>query len=148
MVVVAVGADGEVDDPVPVKIAQSVHRDTEEIRARQGPGEEALGRADLLMPLDGSVRIQEEDPHRAPIGVAVVVEVGADGNVDDPVAVEVAERGDVVAKGVEVVEHTVEATRRVVDLAVILDAAVRIEKEQPDGATTDALIAVEEGADD
>ena len=56
----------------------------------EGGGEAAGGVADLLFGFDGAVGVEEEDVDGAAVGAAVVVVEGADGDVVDAVAVEVA----------------------------------------------------------
>ena len=109
---------------------------------------EAAGRgADLLVRLHGAVGVEEEDPDRALIGGPVVIAVGADSKVGDPVAVEVAERGDGDAEEVARVEGAAEAAGRLADLLLGGDRAVGVHEQDPDRSLIATPVVVIAGAD-
>jgi hypothetical protein len=78
---------------------------------------------------------------------AVVVVPGADGDVGDAVAVEVADGGDAVAELVEVVEVAGEAAGGVADLLLGADGAVGVHEQDVDGAAVGAAVVVFRHAD-
>ena len=92
-VVVSVSAHGEVRDPIAVEVAQGGYRAAEAVAVVEVGGEPTLRAADLLLGLDGAIGVEEEDLHRAAIRAAIVVFCSAHGEVQDPIAVEVAQRG-------------------------------------------------------
>ena len=90
-VVIAPCPDSDVDGAVMIDVADPGDSSAESIVVVQGGGESAGGRGDLLFGSDGAVGVEEEHVDRAAGGSAVVVALGADHEIDDAVAVEVAD---------------------------------------------------------
>jgi hypothetical protein len=78
-----------------------------------------------LFGADGAVDVHEQHVHRAAVAAAVVVESGADGEVDDAVAVDVANRRDRAPELVAVVEDGSEAPGEVGELLFSGNGAAR-----------------------
>jgi hypothetical protein len=102
-------AHREVDDPVTVQIAEGLHARAELVAVQQRPRESSRGVADLLAGLHGPAGLEEQDPDRAPVRAAVVVEQGSDREVEHAVAIEVTETRDADAEGIAVVQDAREA---------------------------------------
>mgnify|MGYP001041474663 CR=1 FL=1 len=63
-----------------VDVAKATHRSAKEIRVAQRAGEPHRRVADLHLVLDGTVDIEKQNPDRATIRAAVVIELRADGS--------------------------------------------------------------------
>jgi hypothetical protein len=135
--VVARGADGEVDHPVAVQVADRLYRPAEGILLVERDPEAAARLADLLLRLDGPVGIQEQHVHRAVVETAVVVAIGSDGDVGRAVEIEVAQRAGRDAEAVVVLDRTDGTARHGRDLVARLHRAVGVEHQEPDGSALD-----------
>ncbi len=90
----------------------------------------------------GPYPVEQENPHRAPVGPPVVIAGCPDGQVAHAVAVEIAQRGHRGAELIVIIEHAAEAALGVADLLVGLDRAVRVEKQQPNRATAISPVVI------
>ena len=146
-IVVGVGTHGEVVDAVAVDVADRADGAAELVAVVKGCGEAAHGVGDLLPGPDGPVRIQEDDVDRPPVGAAVVILRTADSQVDDPVAVDIAEARNRPAELVAVVKGCGEAARGVGNLLLGLDGSVRVQEQDVDRTPIHAAVVVLRGAD-
>ncbi len=99
-VVVTLGTDHQVDDSVTVDVADTPDGRAELVAVVERPGEAAGCAGDALLGTDGAVGVQEEHVDRPTIRTTVVVADRADGEVRDPVTVDVAEASHVVAEAI------------------------------------------------
>ena len=141
-VVVTVGSDHDVDDPIAIDIADPVDGVTEEVVVVQGGGEPTRGVADLLLGLHRAIGVQEEHVDRTTVGAAVVVELGPDHDVGEAVTVEVTDTSHPLAEPVVVVERGGQPTRGVADLLLGLHGAIGVQEQDVDRTTVAAAVII------
>ncbi|MEZ5282865.1 MAG: hypothetical protein R2770_20595 [Acidimicrobiales bacterium] len=91
-VCVVLRTDHQVCDAVAVDVARCREIATESHVVGRRPDEPAHALADLLLGLHRAVGVEEQDVHRTAVEARAVVVVGANGDIDHTVAVEVANR--------------------------------------------------------
>lgn len=114
------GADTEILDSVGIDVSYRANALTEIFMILKGPGERSCPGADLLVRLDRAIRAKKEEPDGAAVGAAVVVIGGADGEILDPVAIQVPERGSALPKFVMIIQDPSKPPFRGADLLVRL----------------------------
>ena len=116
-----------------IQVSERRQPDGKEAVVVEGAGEASLRSRDLLVRLDRAgggpdERLQEDDPHRAAVGAAVVVRISAHRKGGAATAVQIAERRHTHAEGVPVAEPAGEAALRVREFDVRHDRPVRVEE--------------------
>jgi hypothetical protein len=137
---------GDVGDAIAVDVAEGRDRPAQVGLREELLVESAAERADLLLRDDGTRGVEEEDPHRATLPAPVAVVSGPDGEVGDPVPVDIADGSDRGAESIGGVQHTAETTLGGADLPLAHDSAGGNEREDPD-RTGVATVVVELGSD-
>jgi len=127
----------EVDDPVAVEITERFDG-AAELRTVSEVDEAPFGGADLLVALDRSIRVDEQDVDRAVVEPEVVVAGCADGDVPHAVPVQVAEAADRFAEEVTDLELG-HARRQVAVLDRLASRAVGVHEDQPRAAGVRAI---------
>lgn len=146
-VVVSHRAHGDVVQPVVVQVADGREARAELVALVEHRWHAAVLEADLLMALDGSVRVEEQHPDGTGVLAGVVVTGRADHQVGNVVAVEVVDGGERGAEAVLGVELTREAALSLGDHLLRLDGTVVVQEQDPDGAAVAAAaLAVVGGA--
>ncbi len=104
--------------------------------------EAALRVADLLMPLDRTVSMEEEDPDCAAVWPAVEILNRTHREVSNAIVVQIAEARYREPEVTAVIECAREAALGVADLLVALDRAVAVHEQDPHGARVRAPVGV------
>lgn len=130
------------EDRLAIEAAQARYGRAKEAMAIERRREATLRVADLPLGLDSAIRVHEEDAHRAAIRAAVVVLVGAHGQVHIAVAIQVANSGDGDAKVVIIVERGGEPAMRTANLLVSLDGAIHIHEQDVHRAAVHAALII------
>ena len=103
-------ADGQVGRAVAVEVTQVRYGTAEEVTIIECTFKVACDGADFFIAPDRAVRVQEKNPHCAPItvritkGAPIVVRRHADGQISHPIAVEIAQARCRTAEEVFIVE--------------------------------------------
>ncbi len=127
---------GDIRGAVAIEVPEGGHGGAEAVLIGEGAGESPRRRRDLLMSLDGAVGVEEEDPDRPTVHSAIVVEEGADRQIPDTVAVEIADRSHALTEEVGIVERAGESPTRRGDLRFSDHPGPgRTREEEPDHQT-------------
>ena len=100
----------------------------------QGERQAAAKVRDLLLGLDRSIGIEEEDPHGSRVESAVVLERGGYGEVGNAIPVEISQLGDVVSESSGGGNRGTESSLPLPDLDLIPHGSVGVQEEHVDDA--------------
>jgi len=128
-VVVQDRADAQIPDAVVIQVSGRGQGTAEVVIVVQKPAEPTGGGVDLQLGLDRPVRIHEQDPRGATIGVAH----RPDGEIRNAIAVQIPRSSDRTAEQIVGPQRSTESAGVLSDLLLGLDGPIRIHEQDPHG---------------
>ena len=123
-VVVKLRTDGDIKYSITVNVTDAGYGKTKLISIVKRRHEPPRDRADLLLILDCTVSIHEQDIDRTPVRAAIIVTQCAHYHVDNTVPVKIADAGDRPAKSIVGIQCAREPARDITDFLLVNDCSI------------------------